>query len=70
MYKAVNQYMNYDSMSKNQKAKKTNLKQVKKIFEEKHPEKNFILVFGGVLLAISSIGLLIFVVTEKVFQLS
>ena len=56
-------------MSKKKNAERINPKKVPKVAEQK-PEKSITLVFGGVLLAISSIGLLIFVVTEKVFQLS
>ena len=54
-------------MSNKNKAKKTNLQPVQNILEEQQPEKNNSLVFGGILLTISSIGLLIFVVSEKVF---
>ena len=57
-------------MSNKKKAKKTNLQPVQKIFEEQQPEKDKTLVFGGILLTISSIGLLIFVVSEKIFHLS
>ena len=52
------------------KAKKTNSQPVQKLFEKKQPEKSNTLIFGGILLAISSIGLLIFVLSEKVFHLS
>tara|TARA_Y100001968_G_scaffold218868_1_gene201520 strand:+ start:635 stop:805 length:171 start_codon:yes stop_codon:yes gene_type:complete len=55
-------------MSKN-KVKKPKPQKVQKIFEEQQPEKNNTLIFGGVLLAISSIGLLVFVLSEKVFHL-
>ena len=55
-------------MSKKKKAKKTNTKNVQKVLEQ--PEKNNTLVFGGILLAMSSIGLLIFVLSDKVFHLS
>ena len=57
-------------MSNKNKAKKTNLQPVQNIFEEQQPEKNNSLIFGGILLTISSIGLLIFVVSEKIFHLS
>ena len=56
-------------MSKKKKAKKTNTKNVQKVLEQQ-PEKNNTLVFGGILLAMSSIGLLIFVLSDKVFHLS
>ena len=55
-------------MSKN-KVKKTKPQKKQKVFEEQQPEKSNTLIFGGVLLAISSIGLLIFVLSEKVFHL-
>ena len=57
-------------MSKKKKSKKTNFKDVQKVLEQQQPEKNNTLIFGGILLAISSIGLLIFVLTDKVFHLS
>ena len=57
-------------MSKKKKSKKTNFKNVQKVLEQQQPEKNSILIFGGILLAISSIGLLIFVLSDKVFNLS
>ena len=50
--------------------KKTNIKNVQKVFEQQQPEKNNTLIFGGILLAMSSIGLLIFVLSDKVFHLS
>ena len=57
-------------MSKKKKAKRTKPQPVLKIFEQQQPEKNKTLIFGGILLTISSIGLLIFVVSEKIFHLS
>ena len=42
---------------------------IQKVLEQQ-PEKNNTLVFGGILLAMSSIGLLIFVLSDKVFHLS
>ena len=59
-------------MSKKNKAKKTTLLKVPEIQKvlEQQPEKNNTLVLGGVLLAMSSIGLLIFVLSDKVFHLS
>ena len=59
-------------MSKKKKAKKTPPLKVPKIQKvlEQQPEKNNTLVLGGVLLAMSSIGLLIFVLSDKVFHLS
>ena len=57
-------------MSKKKKTKKTNTKNVQKVFEQQQPEKSNTLIFGGILLAISSIGLLIFVLSDKVFHLN
>ena len=56
--------------SKEKKAKKTNTKNFQKIVEQQQPEKSNTLIFGGILLAMSSIGLLIFVLSVKVFHLS
>tara|TARA_B100000579_G_C22136221_1_gene534338 strand:- start:248 stop:403 length:156 start_codon:yes stop_codon:yes gene_type:complete len=49
--------------------KRTNPKKVKKIIEGKEPEKRNSLIFGGIILAITSIGFLIFVLSEKIFHL-
>ena len=57
-------------MSQKKKAKNTNLQLVQKVVKEQQAEKRNMLIFGGVLLAMSSIGLLIFVLSEKIFQLS
>jgi len=60
-------------MSKKKKSKTTNplnVQKIQKSLEQKQPEKNNTLIFGGVLLAMSSIGLLIFVLSDKVFNLS
>ena len=57
-------------MSKRKKSKKTNIKNVQKVLEQQQPQKSNTLIFGGILLAISSIGLLIFVLSYKVFNLS
>ena len=57
-------------MSKKKKSKKTNAKNVQKVYEQKQPDKSNTLIFGGILLAIISIGLLIFVLSDKVFHLS
>ena len=60
-------------MSKKKKAKKTTplkVPKIQKVLEQQQPEKNNTLIFGGVLLAMSSIGLLIFVLSDKVFHLS
>ena len=60
-------------MSKKKKAKKTTplkVQKIQKVLEQQQPEKNNTLIFGGVLLAMSSIGLLIFVLSDKVFHFS
>ena len=57
-------------MSKKKKSKKINVKNVQKVLELQQPEKSNTLIFGGIILAISSIGLLIFVLSDKVFNLS
>ena len=57
-------------MSKKKKTQKTNSKNGQKVFDQQQPEKNNTLIFGGVLLAMTSIGLLIFVLSDKIFHLS
>tara|TARA_B100000700_G_C14508599_1_gene607503 strand:- start:264 stop:437 length:174 start_codon:yes stop_codon:yes gene_type:complete len=57
-------------MIKKKKAKRTIPNLVKKFVDEPQSEKNNTLVFGGVLLAIISAGLLIFVLSENVFHLN
>tara|TARA_B100001250_G_scaffold321336_1_gene284337 strand:- start:1385 stop:1558 length:174 start_codon:yes stop_codon:yes gene_type:complete len=57
-------------MSKKKMSKKSNTKIVQKVIEQKQPEKSNTLILGGILLAMSSIGLLIFVLSDKVFHLS
>ena len=57
-------------MSKKKKVKKTNPQKVQLVLEEQEPKKSNTLIFGGVILAMSSIGLLIFVLAEKVFHVS
>ena len=56
-------------MSKKKKTKKTNTKNVQKVIQKQEIDKNNTLIFGGILLAMSSIGLLIFVLSDKVFHL-
>tara|TARA_Y100001968_G_scaffold173802_1_gene159165 strand:- start:774 stop:947 length:174 start_codon:yes stop_codon:yes gene_type:complete len=56
-------------MGKKKKSNKTNTKNVQKVLKEQSPKKNKLLIFGGILLAMSSIGLLIFVLSEKIFHL-
>ena len=57
-------------MSKKKKTKKINTNNVQKVLEQQQPEKSNTLIFGGILLAMSSIGLLIFVLSDKIFNLS
>ena len=57
-------------MSKKKKSKNMNVKNVQKVLEQQQPERSNTLIFGGIILAISSIGLLIFVLSVKVFDLS
>ena len=57
-------------MSKKKKSNRINVKNVQKVLEQQQPEKSNTLIFGGIILAISSIGLLIFVLSDKVFNLS
>ena len=54
-------------MSKKKKSKKMN---VQNVLEQQQAEKSNTLIFGGIILAMSSIGLLIFVLSDKVFDLS
>ena len=49
--------------------KRTNPKKVQKIIEGIETEKSNSLIFGGIILAITSIGFLIFVLSEKIFHL-
>ena len=57
-------------MSKKKKSKKTKAKNVQKVVEQQQLEKNKTLIFGGILVAMSSSGLLLFVLSDKVFHLS
>ena len=57
-------------MSKTKNSKKTKAKNVQKVVEQQQPDKSNTLIFGGILLAMSSIGLLIFVLSDKVFHLT
>ena len=57
-------------MNKTKNSKKTKAKNLQQVVEQQQPEKSNTLIFGGVLLAMSSIGLLIFVLSDKVFHLS
>ena len=66
----VHQIIILKLMSKPKKSKKTKAKKVHKVVDQQQPEKSNTLIFGGILLAMSSIGLLIFVLSDKVFHLS
>ena len=57
-------------MTMKKRPKITIPKKDQKVFEESQPAKSNTLIFWGVILAMSSIGLLIFVLSEKIFQLS
>ncbi len=57
-------------MSKKKKVKKGKNEQVPQFVEQQQLNKSNTLIFGGILLAMSSIGLLIFVLSEKVFHLN
>ena len=63
-------HVNFKKMIKKKKAKKTNSQQLQKVLVEEQHDKNINLLFGGVFLAIGSMGLLIFVFSEKIFHLS
>ncbi len=57
-------------MSKKKKARKTSPLKFHKIKNvlEKQPDTNNTLIFGGVMLAMTSIGFFIFVLSEKLFH--
>ncbi len=57
-------------MSKKKKLKNSKPQKHQKVQQGQQPEKSNSLILGGVLLAISSIGLLIFVLSNKIFHLS
>ena len=57
-------------MSKKKKAKRINTQKFQKVVEEQPSEKNNTLILSGLILAMISIGLLIFVLSEKLFHLS
>ncbi len=57
-------------MISKKKEKKTNSQKLHRVIEESRLEKNNTLIVLGGLLSISSIGLLIFVISEKIFHLS
>ena len=54
-------------MTKKNRVRKTDTKLIQQDLKQQYPEKNNILIFGGVILSMSSIGLLIFVLSEKCF---
>ena len=55
-------------MNKKNKSKRIKSMQVKAAVNEQQ-EKSNSLIFGGIIIALTSIGLLIFVLSEKVFYL-
>ena len=60
-------------MTKKKKLRKPNFKKVQNVQnlqDGQQSEKSNTLIFGGVLVAMSSIGLLIFVLSNKIFHLS
>ena len=57
-------------MNKKKKTKTAKTKNAQKVLDQQQPEQSNTLVFGGILLAMISIGLLIFVLSDKVFHLS
>ena len=57
-------------MRNKKKAKKTHPQLIQKVAEDQQSGKRNTLIFAGVFLAMSSIGLLIFVLSEKVFHLN
>ena len=57
-------------MSKKKKSEKANSQKVQKILDDQKTSKSNVLILAGVILSMSSIGLLIFVLSEKVFHLS
>ena len=62
--------MRYEAIIRKMTKKRSYPKLVQKVFEERQPEKDDTLIFWGVVIAMISIGLLIFVLSEKVFHLS
>ncbi len=54
-------------MGRKKKAKKTSSQEV---VQEKQSEKSYTLIFWGVILSMSSIGLLIFVISQRIFRVS
>ena len=57
-------------MRKKKKVKKTNPQKVQEAKAIQQPEKSNILIFGGLLLSMSSIGILIFILSTKIFHLN
>ena len=57
-------------MSNKKKTKGISSRSAQRVTKEEESKTNNSLIFGGVLLAMTSIGLLIFVLSEKVFHLS
>ena len=57
-------------MRKKKSRNSINPQKVQENVDERKSEKSNTLIIGGILIAMSSIGLLIFVLSEKVFRLS
>tara|TARA_Y100001968_G_C18845090_1_gene475435 strand:- start:233 stop:406 length:174 start_codon:yes stop_codon:yes gene_type:complete len=57
-------------MSKKKKSKRIKTQVNQRVIEEQQSKRSNSLVWGGVVLAMCSIGLLVFVLSEKVFHLS
>ena len=57
-------------MNKKKIIKNKKHQNIQKVVKEQQSEKSNTLIFGGVILAMSSIGLLVFVLSEKVFNLN
>ena len=57
-------------MSKQKMKKNKKHQNIQKVTKEQQSEKSNTLIFGSLILAMSSIGLLVFVLSEKVFHLN
>ena len=68
---SINKIIILRLMTKKKKQKKTNVEITQRVVEQQQqPEKNNTLILGGLLVAMTSIGLLIFVLSDKVFHLN
>ena len=57
-------------MSKQKMIKNKKHQNIQKVAKEQQTDKRNTLIFGGLILAMSSIGLLVFVLSEKVFKVN